>query len=777
MICKTLIKPILFSLLMFGIMVGGNLSAEDQSKVNLDNSQPFDGESFKTDMDNYLKLVRILLEEIPQHQFDTKALVKRIGKDAQELSNWVSNNINWVAYEGILKGPNGTLMAQKGNSWDRSILLHTLLNEAGHTSRLAWGNTTKDAKNKLNKMAIKVLKEKQVKPHGQWIDFNKLESKFELAGFDKKLVTELQQASKQENNVVKEQYEKDATDIYNGLKDIYHQVTESVEGDLNKRIQSSIEQFVWVEVLDKDEWKSIGGAFAGGINYDYVSMVEKVNTGTIKDIPKELFHSVELEIVANVTKSGQSTKGVLLNHVFITQEVNNNRFKLNFVSPNSGKTKLSDLKEGDISLYLEGLDDLRATILNLGSGSQVAGAAINSSGEVIESYDAISNYVRKRDEQLNNASDLLGGLGSTVKSKKNESAQIEVVAFWTINKPSGEKNKIRRLLLSGNTLDEEFVQKFKAKLSRSIEGYIQVGRVPESYFYYEYFSAMSKLSLPIRYLTKKIGDVSSKASDFEDAFSKMRSRLKIISWHALLWARSRELNNNEFYLMAPSVMAYNHFFNYSKKETKVVEVLDIIVNSIESRLNDNAKPEYALAAIKDTVLEGYLLKPSGSSQSILDIDWSKTDSLFIVNSSELKSMATFNQTVINHFSTFIENGDVIIASKDSSKYWWRVNPNNGQVVGEQYQYGEIFGTSFTEYVTKLKNSWEITKVLIAFMKCGGKAIDTSNDTGDRTTPVMACLVCAVIKTGKVMSKSTGDEALELGFDLIANICSDASSLL
>jgi hypothetical protein len=75
--------------------------------------------------------------ESPKDRWDPQYIVDHVGADDTALFAWVRENTFWVPYHGLLRGAAGVLMDSLGNSLDRSVLLATLLQDAGFTVRLA----------------------------------------------------------------------------------------------------------------------------------------------------------------------------------------------------------------------------------------------------------------------------------------------------------------------------------------------------------------------------------------------------------------------------------------------------------------------------------------------------------------------------------------------------------------------------------------------------------------------------------------------------------------
>ena len=77
-----------------------------------------------------------LRAQIDRAQFDPLALVDRLDYDEAALIDFVREQIRLEIYPGLLRGARGTLMSRAGNALDQSVLLATLLREAGLDVRI-----------------------------------------------------------------------------------------------------------------------------------------------------------------------------------------------------------------------------------------------------------------------------------------------------------------------------------------------------------------------------------------------------------------------------------------------------------------------------------------------------------------------------------------------------------------------------------------------------------------------------------------------------------------
>ena len=81
---------------------------------------------------------------INRTDFDLQALLDSLDYDDQRIIEFVRDTIAFEPYRGVLRGAAGTLMSKAGNSLDQSLLLASLLQDAGYSARIAGGTLRDD---------------------------------------------------------------------------------------------------------------------------------------------------------------------------------------------------------------------------------------------------------------------------------------------------------------------------------------------------------------------------------------------------------------------------------------------------------------------------------------------------------------------------------------------------------------------------------------------------------------------------------------------------------
>lgn len=89
--------------------------------------------------DHALALSRLkeLGKLIDRRAIDLTALGESLDLDAEQIIEFVSDEIVFEQYPGLLRGPLGTLMSRAGNALDQATLLASLLKDAGLDARIA----------------------------------------------------------------------------------------------------------------------------------------------------------------------------------------------------------------------------------------------------------------------------------------------------------------------------------------------------------------------------------------------------------------------------------------------------------------------------------------------------------------------------------------------------------------------------------------------------------------------------------------------------------------
>lgn len=80
-----------------------------------------------------------LSRQVDRSRIETDALLDSLDYDYQRIVDFVTHDIAFQQYPGLLRGARGTLVSGAGNALDQSLLLATLLHDAGYDARIVRG--------------------------------------------------------------------------------------------------------------------------------------------------------------------------------------------------------------------------------------------------------------------------------------------------------------------------------------------------------------------------------------------------------------------------------------------------------------------------------------------------------------------------------------------------------------------------------------------------------------------------------------------------------------
>lgn len=84
-------------------------------------------------------------DRLPATIWEVDALAIELAFDLPAMHAFVHEHVAFDPYAGVLRGAQGTLSARAGNAWDRSLLLHALVDANGYDARFAFGTLDDDA--------------------------------------------------------------------------------------------------------------------------------------------------------------------------------------------------------------------------------------------------------------------------------------------------------------------------------------------------------------------------------------------------------------------------------------------------------------------------------------------------------------------------------------------------------------------------------------------------------------------------------------------------------
>ena len=215
------------------------------------------------------------LTQLPRERLDRMWVVEQADQKADRLAGWVRDHTRWVPYRGVLRGADGVLLDRQGNSLDRSLLLHALLEDAGHEARLVRGQLSAEA-------VAQVLQQADT-------------GRYEPLSVDSHATPEARaavgRAAEQAAELAK--------------------MVELSDSAWMAGVEQAVADHWWVEVKAGSAWQALDPLLAGPLEHLRPEAAARFGTGKL---PDELFHTVTMRVVVEQWNAGAVTEGIPLQH-------------------------------------------------------------------------------------------------------------------------------------------------------------------------------------------------------------------------------------------------------------------------------------------------------------------------------------------------------------------------------------------------------------------------------------------------------------------------------
>ncbi|KCZ94105.1 hypothetical protein [Hyphomonas johnsonii] len=98
---------------------------------------------------------RGLSSKIPLELYDVDGLAESLDYDVATAADFVRDNIAYDPYLGVMRGPEGTISASAGSSWDQAVLLAALINSMAGEAMIVKGTLEKKDAERLLQVSFK----------------------------------------------------------------------------------------------------------------------------------------------------------------------------------------------------------------------------------------------------------------------------------------------------------------------------------------------------------------------------------------------------------------------------------------------------------------------------------------------------------------------------------------------------------------------------------------------------------------------------------------------
>jgi len=138
-----------FALLLYLVFVGASAEIPNNVYQPPRDISADDRQATLDQLDRFVAKLKQIEAEIDRSSFDLPALLDQLEFDEKKISEFVRDEISFEQYPGLLRGAQGTLVSGAGNALDQSLLLATLLKDAGLEARIVRGRLSTEQAQKL----------------------------------------------------------------------------------------------------------------------------------------------------------------------------------------------------------------------------------------------------------------------------------------------------------------------------------------------------------------------------------------------------------------------------------------------------------------------------------------------------------------------------------------------------------------------------------------------------------------------------------------------------
>lgn len=692
-------------------------------------------------LDRYKQLIKQIREKIDRSQFDLSAVLDELEYDPNRVVDFVTRQVSFEQYPGLLRGAQGTLMSGAGNSLDQSVLLATLLKDAGYDARISRTSIDRNTATRLvNTMKLRTVTSSAIGDQKQ------------ISGLLGSLLVEVAGASEKE--ATEKIADLFATPADIGLPKVVEEdarfVRERVQpgfGDEDRSTSGLVaeaQDYFWVEWRESqgDQWVAVHPAFGGENPGTTIPKPVAVYADTI---PRELEFLFRIEITTE-RRLGSTTAQSLIATTPDAPSANLIGVPLTAaLVPDSIKTP-EDLA------YLEKSLKKASIWIPMLNGSP-ATYAFDYLGNTIDSLAAGAPGAALFQTVGGNFASAAGALSGSPGDKPIAGLE-HVWIDYIVTHPGGREERNRTDLLAESLLqrsggyDDQDIAR-KGMLSSTHTAMLAVGSYPAAYVLDRSLERAQQL-------------VEITQSEFQDGaqgwtenLSRFRSdfigHLDFFQTIDASMASSDVLS----YRPAPAIVVFSQAFS---SPNQALALLNIVDNPRRSLVSENGmlmrSPEWnILAGVWESTLEGLMLATADRSA----FSAANTLAELASNGEEFSLIPAQQKIALNPPWRASTTGEWIdadlgrgrsvlipssqVSAPDATANWWRIDPHTGETLAVM---GGGYGIALTEeLIFKISVGSALLAMTAAFWGCMGRPDAQGNPPDASRGKTLGCVTCGL----------------------------------
>ncbi len=662
---------------------------------------PQSAEGFGSFVDRTARLAPVaeqLRSAIDRTQFDITDLGASLDFEPELFARFVSEEIRFEQYPGILRGPQGTLIGRAGNALDQSLLLAALLEEAGLDRRIAHARLSTEDAEKLLQQLRKPRSE--LPPAGNEAQIRAaIRDLYEILGYSKDTQDQLLDGNSGSD---KSFYDSVTASDSRFILDALEQAgIELGDSDAMQALIEETRDYYWVEYRSDayDEWIAVHPAFAEASPPNLTSIATFVTP------PDELYHRLRFEVFVE-----QKANDELIVKPVVFIEAPAAELLGAPVTYANVPNNLDPGTVADLDSVLENVSVFLPVLNNelQGNAFDLDGRAF-SAGLVGLDEVGLTEVFQRSAQQAERG---IGGISTLGDAESDQNADdiFTLTAQWmeyTLIGPDGQKESYRRYLF-----DRVGVENREAGIAEITDNR-DLTEVARALLTLSTVAVVSGEMSPA-YVIERYGERLIKEVELVQAAGKAQNPASIpaglvqnlVPPHDWLFAAafdagSKLTPDRRSYRSQPTVVVY---------EDGEVERVDI-VNHTRRHLSTARGLRFDPAAAVETgVWESFAERvPIRSTESVEDTSTafrqsqSQGATIHVITPKDTDRLEPLGHsaTTRQDIEAVLDSGHVVIVAESTSPdqantFWWRVDTRSGETLGMSTG---GYGTAYTERIT------------------------------------------------------------------------------
>lgn len=677
--------------------------------------------------------------ELPWEELDVGQAQQALGAEPGVLFEWVRDETRWLPYGGALRGADGVMQDRSGSSLDRALLLVALMEEAGHTVRLARSAMTDEAREALHRswshqpVATRPERDLDVAEERKAIeqvairhdlDTDELSSDyFQQNEADDQLAERLMEQTLRQHAALQESLR----------PELEQSVDEALAGD-------TVVDHWWVEWRSDEGWISLDPALPAHAPGDILVTGSERAHYYPEELPDEFRHWLTIEVVAERIEDGRLHEEVAFSHRLPATELLGQQLQLETHPLNlPSQQSLLDGGEALTSLTSQLLEEEQwLPYLRFGDSLERQ-KLINVDGSVEDPRQQTATAAA-----FGEAASALGEIGRRGRTRE-ASAPPEltaVMARFHVEAPGRGKDTFERPMMdllgpgqrdaggNGFEVTSSMREQRAAALLGTFELLGQTSWLTPSQqaaWRYEMLLENRQASLGAAYAATH-GDFSFMGDTLE---SRAQRRIELDQLAGLRLAYSPYMEH--IALTRLNLLGYVSLVDYQDGTLQRREGFDILDNRVEVPSGESVSSIKLAQGVLDTLLEAELLAaetaPRSNAATAFGHDlaqqrhWQSIDHVDALEALDWQPDADLSA----HFTAVLAQGNTLVVpnalTDGAVPTWWQLDPGTGDLLG----YGPDRRGQFVEGLLMLMHATDAAMGAVQMVQLIWDCLLTSDD--------------------------------------------------